>query len=213
MRAPLALFLALVLAPAARADLVYVLNSSDASISVIDTTTRSEVRRIPVLREVHHLILTPDRRELMIGDSVANELVFLNPDTAEVTRREKMSNPYHFAESPDGNYLVVTSLRRDQVDIYDLKTRTLLQRLKVGDMPSHVAYSPDSKMVYVTLQGVKRVAAMPVMPCPRLAFTVASCIAFCLKRCCSAWAQRMCTPATAAPVSVKTLMVSPCNSL
>jgi YVTN family beta-propeller protein len=164
MRAPLALILALLFAllhaPGARADLVYVLNSAEASISVIDTATRTEVRRIPVLREVHHLILTPDRRELMIGDSVANELVFLNPDTAEVTRREKISNPYHFAESPDGKYLVVTSLRRDQVDIYDAATRTLLQRLKVGDMPSHVAYSPDSKTVYVTLQGVKRVAAI-----------------------------------------------------
>jgi len=164
MRAPLALLATLILAlglpPAARADLVYVLNSGDASISVIDTVTRTEVRRIPVLREVHHVILTPDRKELLIGDSVANELLFINPDTAEVTRREKVSNPYHFAESPDGRYLVVTSLRRDQVDIYDARTRTLLQRLKAGDMPSHIAYSPDSRIAYVTTQGDRRVAAI-----------------------------------------------------
>jgi YVTN family beta-propeller protein len=159
-RVPLALLLALVCTSIARADLVYVLNSGDASISVIDSVTRSEVKRIPVLREVHHLILTPDKRELMIGDSVANELVFIDPATAEVTRREKMSNPYHLEQSPDGKYLVVTSLRRDQVDIYDAQTRTLLQRLKVPDMPSHLAYSPDSRMVYITLQGVRRVMAI-----------------------------------------------------
>ena len=68
-RAPFALFLGLAgLVPAialptgARADLIYVLNSADASISVLESTTREEVRRIPVLREAHHLILTPDRR-------------------------------------------------------------------------------------------------------------------------------------------------------
>ena len=86
----------------ARADLIYVLNSGDASISLVDSTTREEVRRIPVLREVHHLSLTPDRSELMIGDSGANELIFIDPATAEVKRRERFSNPYHMEYSPDG---------------------------------------------------------------------------------------------------------------
>src|SRR5690242_9305196 len=79
----------------AQADLAYVLNSADASISVIESSTREEVRRIPVLREPHHLILSPDRRELMVGDSAGNEMIFIDPATAEVTRRERFSNPYH----------------------------------------------------------------------------------------------------------------------
>ena len=157
---PAALALALALPGLARANLIYVLNSADASISVVDSTSREEVRRIPVLREVHHLILTPDRRELMIGDSGGNELLFLDPATAEVTRRERFSNPYHMEHSPDGKYLVVTSLRRDQVDIYEAATRTLLARLKVPDKPSHLAFSPDSRFVYVTLQGARRLMAI-----------------------------------------------------
>ncbi|WP_236033707.1 YncE family protein [Belnapia mucosa] len=157
---PAALSLALLLAGPARANLIYVLNSADASISLIDSTTREEVRRIPVLREVHHLLLTPDRSELMVGDSGGNELIFIDPATAEVKRRERFSNPYHMEYSPDGRYLVVTSLRRDQVDIYDAPTRTLLTRLRVGDKPSHLAYSPDSRMVYVTLQGARKLLAI-----------------------------------------------------
>ena len=164
-RAQLALYLGLAgLVPAAaRADLVYVLNSADASISVLESTTREEVRRIPVLREAHHLIVTPDRGELMVGDAGGNELIFIDPVTAEVTRREKFSNPYHMELSPDGRLLVVTSLRRDQVDIYEAATRTLLARLKVPDKPSHLAYTPDSRIAFVTLQGVRRLMAIDLV--------------------------------------------------
>ncbi|MFD1108999.1 YncE family protein, partial [Pseudoroseomonas ludipueritiae] len=135
--------------------LVYVLNSGEANILVLDAATREEVRRIPVLREVHHLALTPDGSTLMIGDSGANEMLFLNPATGEMVKREPLSNPYHLGFSPDGKHLVITSLRRDQVDIYgwDGQALTLQARLRMPDMPSHIAFSPDSKLAYVTLQG------------------------------------------------------------
>ena len=97
---------------AALADLAYVLNSGEASISVIDSTTRAELRRIPVLREPHHLMMSLDGRHLLVGDSAGNELLSINPDTAEVVRRERLSNPYHMGYSPDGKLLVVNSLRQ-----------------------------------------------------------------------------------------------------
>lgn len=149
---------ALMAAPA-RADLVYVLNSGEATISLLDPATRQEIRRVPVLREPHHLVLTPDGRQLVIADSAGNELIFVDPMTGEFLRRERISNPYHLEYSPDGRYFVVASLRRDQVDIYDAATLTLLGRFRPGDKPSHVAFSPDSRQVYVTIQGDKAVAA------------------------------------------------------
>jgi DNA-binding beta-propeller fold protein YncE len=168
MRRLPALLLFLVLlgaAPAARADLVYVLNSGDASISLLDAAARTELRRMPTLREPHHLTLTPDRRFLVVADSGGNELMFLNPASGEVVRRERLSNPYHLEYSPNGRLLVIASLRRDQVDIYDARAGsdqplTLLQRLRPGDKPSHIAFSPDSRTVYVTLQGDRAVVAI-----------------------------------------------------
>ena len=147
------------IAPLARADLLYVLNSGEASVSVIDAVTRLEIRRIPALREPHHLVLTPDGRQLVIADSGGNEVLFVEPTTGEVLRRERISNPYHLEYSPDGRFLVVASLRRDQVDIYDAVSLQLVHRFRPGDMPSHVAFSPDSRTVYVTLQGDRAVAA------------------------------------------------------
>ncbi len=142
--------------------LVYVLNSGEANILVLDGTSREEVRRIPVLREVHHLALTPRGDTLLIGDSGANEMLFLNPSTGEVVKREPLSNPYHLGFSPDGKHLVITSLRRNQVDIYgwDGATLTLEGRLKMPEMPSHMAFSPDSKIVYVTVQGTRALTAV-----------------------------------------------------
>lgn len=147
-------------APAALADLVYVLNSGEASISVIDAESRQEVRRIPVLREPHHLILAPDRRALIVGDSGGNELLSIDPETSEIIERQRFSNPYHLEVSPDGKLLVVTSLRRNQVDIYAYPSLELLQRLRVSDMPSHIAYSPDSRFAYITLQGTRGLMAI-----------------------------------------------------
>jgi DNA-binding beta-propeller fold protein YncE len=77
-----------------------------------------------------------------------------------VKRRERISNPYHLEYSPDGRHLVVASLRRDQVDIYEAATLTLVHRLRPGDMPSHVAFAPDSRTVYVTLQGDRALVAI-----------------------------------------------------
>lgn len=145
---------------------VLVLNSGEASLSVLDRDQRVELRRVPVLREPHHVVLSPDGRVLLVADSAANELLFLDPQTMEIRRREQVSNPYHFAFTPDGTRLVVTSLRRNQIDIYDWnateQSLTLRHRLAVGDMPSHLAFTPDSRIGFGTLQGVDRVIAFEV---------------------------------------------------
>jgi len=145
---------------AARPGLVYVLNSRDATISVLDAVTGAERTKVPTLREPHHLVYTPDRRELIVGDSAGNEFQFLDPDTAAVTRRMRISNPYHLLYSPDRTMLTVASLRRDQIDLYDAQSLALRHRLAVPDMPSHIAWRPDSRVTYVTLQGNSRVAAV-----------------------------------------------------
>jgi len=163
VRLALLLLLGLVLPGPAAADLIYVLNSGDASISLLDGQTRRLRRLIPVLREPHHLVLTPDRRSLVVADSAGNELMFFDPATAELQRRERISNPYHLDYSPDGRWLVIASLRRDQVDLYDAAELRLVQRLRLPDKPSHLAFSPDSRTVFVTLQGTGTVAAIDLM--------------------------------------------------
>jgi DNA-binding beta-propeller fold protein YncE len=145
---------------ASAAGLAFVLNSGSASISLVDISTQREVSRIPVLREPHHLALSPGGRELLVGDSAANEVLFLNPGTGSIERRMPVADPYQLGFSPNGKFLTVNGLARNQVDIYDAATMRLVHRFPLASMPSHLAYAPNSSVVYVSLQGTDSLAAI-----------------------------------------------------
>ncbi len=146
--------------PAAAAGLAFVMNSGAASISLIDMSTHKELRRIPVLREPHHWAMSPDGKSLLIGDSSGNTVFFLNPITAKVQRTVVVADPYQLGFSPNGKYLVVNGLARNQIDVYDAATMKLVHRFPIRSMPSHLAYSPGSHRVFVTLQGTNRLVAL-----------------------------------------------------
>lgn len=154
-------------AGAAASGAVLVVNSGDATLSLLDVVGGTELRRIPVLREPHHLILTPGGHDLLVGDAGGNELLFLDPVTAEIKRRMPMADPYQLGFSPNGRLLVVTGLARNQVDVYayDAKAGTLalVKRFPIGKMPSHLAFAPDSSIAYVTLQGTDQVIAFDLV--------------------------------------------------
>jgi DNA-binding beta-propeller fold protein YncE len=139
--------------------IAFVINSGGASVSVIDMATQREVGRIPTLREPHHLALSPDGRSLLVGDTAGNQMMFLDPNTGEVQKRMPVADPYQLGFSPDGKFLTVNGLARNQVDIYDAATMKLLKRFPVTATPSHLAYSGDSSVVFVSLQDSDKLAA------------------------------------------------------
>ena len=161
---PLALLfcfgLGLAAPPADAAGLAFIVNSAGASISVVDMAALKELRRIPVLREPHHVALTPDGKYLLVGDTVGNELLFLDPGNGEVRKRLAVADPYQIGFSPNGRFFTVNGLARNQVDVYDAASMTLLKRFPLKSMPSHLAYAPDSSVVYVSLQGSDSLAAI-----------------------------------------------------
>lgn len=163
MRRLVLLLTILFVAPLPRAatatGLAIVVNSGDASLSVLDAGTGTELRRVPVLREPHHLALSPSGKELLIGDAGGNEMLFLDPVSGEIRRRIPVTDPYQLLFSPNGKWLTVTGLARNQVDIYDAATMQLAHRFPASSMPSHIAYSPDSSMAFVTLQGTNKLVA------------------------------------------------------
>jgi DNA-binding beta-propeller fold protein YncE len=139
--------------PAMASGLAFIVNSGGASISLVDMSSRKEMRRVPVLREPHHVALSPDGKSLLVGDTVGNEMLFFDPLTAALQKRIPVSDPYQMGFSPNGRFLVVNGLARNQVDVYDATTMRLLQRFPAHSMPSHLDFAPDSSRVFVSLQG------------------------------------------------------------
>jgi DNA-binding beta-propeller fold protein YncE len=145
---------------AAASGLAFIVNSGGASISLVDLSAEKEIRRVPVLREPHHIALSPDGTSLLVGDTVGNEMLFFDPATAAVQKRMPVADPYQLAFSPNGRFLVVNGLARNQVDVYDAASMALLKRFPIASMPSHLDYAPDSSRVFVSLQGTDSLAAI-----------------------------------------------------
>lgn len=150
--------------PAVRAQApgyVIVVNSDEDTLSLIDPKTATEAKRVPIGRGPHHMMPLPDDSALLIGLTTVNQLLVVDRKTGEVTRRIPMMDPYQLGFSPDGKYFVTTALRQDFVDIYPgtlTDNMKPLARVKSGVMPSHLAFSPDSRYVYVTEQGSNSLA-------------------------------------------------------
>ena len=59
--------------------LAMVMNSGEASVSVIDMNTRQVIKTTPTLREPSHWALSPDKQKLYIADASGNSLFILDP--------------------------------------------------------------------------------------------------------------------------------------
>jgi YVTN family beta-propeller protein len=150
-------------ATAAQADNVIVLNSGEATLSLIDQATRQVVATIPTGKEPHHLMATPDNSSLIVANSVSNNLMFVDPKTGKPQRWvEGIEDPYQVGFSPDRKWFVSTGLRLDRIDIYhyDGKNVSIAKRVPLAVMPSHIAFSNDSKTVFISLQVSGEVAAI-----------------------------------------------------
>ncbi|WP_232081328.1 MULTISPECIES: beta-propeller fold lactonase family protein [unclassified Variovorax] len=142
---------------------VFVLNSLDATVSVIDPANWSEKQRIPTGKEPHHLYLSPDERSLIVANSAGDSLTFLNPRTAEVQRVVYgIIDPYHLRFSPDMKWLVTAGNRLNHVDIYrwDGKEPRLVKRLPSGKTPSHIWIDGKSATACVTMQDSDELVAV-----------------------------------------------------
>lgn len=138
---------------------IFVLNSLDASISVIDPVSFAERKRIPTGKEPHHLYLTPDEKSLLVANALSNSLTFIDPVTAEVQRvLNDIDDPYHLRFSPDMKWFVTAANRLDHVDLYRWQPQDsaaplkLVKRIPAPKTPSHLYIDSKSTVVYASLQ-------------------------------------------------------------
>ena len=149
------------MASAAHAEVAVVLNSGEGSISLVDTVAMQETKRFAVGKEPHHLMATPDDQTLIVANAGSNDLVLLDTKTGEIRKRiERISDPYQIGFSPDRRWFVSISLRLDRVDIYNGADFALVKRIALPRTPSHLAFSADSSLVFVTLQESNEIAAI-----------------------------------------------------
>lgn len=142
---------------------VFVLNSLDTSVSVIDPVSWQETQRIATGKEPHHLYMTPDEKSVIVANALSDTLTFIDPRTAQVQRVVRdIVDPYHLRFSPDMQWLVIAANRLNHVDLYrwngqDLR---LVRRVPTGQTPSHIWIDSRSTTAYVSMQDSDELIAL-----------------------------------------------------
>jgi YVTN family beta-propeller protein len=146
---------------------IFVLNSLDATVSIVDPKTWTEKQRLPTGKEPHHLYLAPDEKTLIVANALNNSLTFVDPKTGAVTRTlNDIVDPYHLRFSPDMKWFVTTANRLNHVDVYRWngaqarEPLTLVKRIPAGKTPSHLWIDNASRVAYVSLQDSDQVLAL-----------------------------------------------------
>ncbi|QTN30444.1 YncE family protein [Rhodoferax sp. AJA081-3] len=144
---------------------VFVLNSLDATISVIDPVSWKETKRITTGKEPHHMYLTPDQKSIIIANALSDSLTFIDPATAEVQRTVRgILDPYQLSFSPDMKWFVTAANRLNHVDIYrwDGTDMVLAKRVATGKTPSHIWIDSTSKTIFCTMQDSDELVAIDI---------------------------------------------------
>jgi YVTN family beta-propeller protein len=140
-----------------------VLNSGDASVSLIDMASRKVYKTFPVGKEPHHLMITPDQKSVLVANAAGNDVVYLDPKTGDMQRRvPNIVDPYHIGYSPDKKWFIAAGNRLDRVDVYEVNGQELklAKIVKAAKTPSHIAFTADSKITFVTLQDSNELIAI-----------------------------------------------------
>ena len=156
-------FLLCGVASAQAANPLFVLNSLEANVSVIDPTSWKVTKRISTGKEPHHLYMTPDEKSVIVANAGGDSLTFIDPRTAEVQRVVRGTmDPYQLRFSPDMKWFVTVANRLNHIDIYrwDGKELTLAKRIPSSKTPSHIWIDTKSTTAYATMQDSNELVAV-----------------------------------------------------
>lgn len=139
---------------------VFVVNTQEASVSLVDLATMKEIRRIPVGPRPYGVVVSRDGRRLAVGVEDEEKVKFY--DTVDFkllgeTRVGKMFND-HIVLTPDGSHILVANFYSDDVVAINAETMKEAYRIKGASAPHVIKYGPLRKYAYVTCKKITGIA-------------------------------------------------------
>jgi DNA-binding beta-propeller fold protein YncE len=144
--------------------LVYVPDSGDGDVRVIDPRTFKVLDRFSAGIEVQHVVPSYDFRTLYATDDIGNTITPIDPRTGKHGARIPIIDPYNMYFWPDGSTAVSVAEARRELVFYDWHTWKRQGILSVPGCAGidHADFTRDGRTAVFTCEFAGRVAVVDV---------------------------------------------------
>jgi YVTN family beta-propeller protein len=136
---------------------IYVANSDDNKITIIDPATNTVSGEIAVSANPHGIVPSPDGKRFYVSSESKDVLDVVDRASNKVVRSVPIGmRPNNVAITKDGKRVYVCIRGKSWVDIVDTASLEKVKSVEVGKGPHNVYRSPDGKyMIATAMEGEK----------------------------------------------------------
>ncbi len=132
---------------------VYVPNSLDNTVSVIDRKTYAVIATFNVGKNPQHVVPSFDLKTLWVANDQGNSLTPINPNTALPGNNVAVNDPYNLYFTPDGHSAIVVAESDKRLDFRDPITMALQLSLPVQCAGiNHMDFTADGQYAIATCE-------------------------------------------------------------
>jgi YVTN family beta-propeller protein len=132
---------------------VYVPNSDENSVSVIDPATFKVIDKFRTDAMPHHVTPSWDMQTLYVLNTAGNSLTPIEPRSGRHGPSIPVTDPYNLYFTPDGTTAIVVAERFQRLDLRDPKTWALSGSISVPyPGVDHGDFSPDGRYFYASCE-------------------------------------------------------------
>lgn len=141
---------------------VYVTNTDDDSVSVIDTSSWTVLATVTGLPEPHDGAITSDGKLLLLAAAGSNEVIAIDTDTLEVSARYPVGAKVRgLVVDLDDAFAYASNKADGTISRIDLAS-AVVESFAVGAGPHGLALAPDGSRLFVALSAANAVAFVDV---------------------------------------------------
>jgi YVTN family beta-propeller protein len=142
---------------------IYVANSDDNKVTIIDPATDKVVGEIPVSANPHGIVPSPDGQRFYVSSESKDVLDVVDRKTAKIIRSVPIgTRPNNVAITRDGKRVYVCIRGESWVDIVDTASLEKVKSVPVGKGPHNVYRTPDGEHMIATSMDENKLTVISV---------------------------------------------------
>src|SRR5262249_12432189 len=132
---------------------VYVPNSLDNTVSIIDSTTYFVLNTFKTGKTPQHVVPSYDLKTLWVLNNRGNSLIPIDPNTAIPGPSVPVNDPYNLYFTTDGRFAIVVCEAYKRLEFRDPHTMTLVDSVPVQCKGlNHMDFTDDGRYAIATCE-------------------------------------------------------------